>query len=323
MEDRDKPGPRRDLILLTGTPLSSNDDVHGYTALLNKVSGESWGTIGEFRSEFVEDYDYFDEPLVWRNHDRMQAALMHNAVTVHQEDVLTELPPLTVTPFEYALSDEHMVIYNKVAREKLLEFEGQDTISFTNSSAAAAAMQQVVIGVELYAKDEEHRVKLRKQITGLEVVDHVLERISGKKIIVFAYYQKSIEVIMQHLAARDLNPVEISGRTSNNQTSIDTFKSDDSCKAIVIQIASGGAGLEFQDDAHHVLFMEFPKVAKDFRQAVARVYRKGQKHPVQVWVATALKTVQVRQLKNVMAKDEEVNRVQVTSRDLRDYLYGE
>ena len=164
MEDRDKPGPRRDLILLTGTPLSSNDDVHGYTALLNKVSGESWGTIGEFRSQFVEEYDYFDEPLVWRNHDRMQAALMHNAVTVHQEDVLTELPPLTVTPFEYALSDEHMVIYNKVAREKLLEFEGQDTISFTNSSAAAAAMQQVVIGVELYAKDEEHRVKLRKQI---------------------------------------------------------------------------------------------------------------------------------------------------------------
>ena len=51
MEDRDKPRPRRDLILLTGTPLSSNDDVHGYTALLNKVSGESWGTIGEFRSK--------------------------------------------------------------------------------------------------------------------------------------------------------------------------------------------------------------------------------------------------------------------------------
>ena len=128
---------------------------------------------------------------------------------------------------------------------------------------------------------------------------------------------------MQHLAARDLNPVEISGRISNNQTSIDTFKSDDSCKAIVIQIASGGAGLEFQDDAHHVLFMEFPKVAKDFRQAIARVYRKGKKNPVQVWVTTALKTGQARQLNNVMAKDEDVNRVQVTSRDLRDYLYGE
>ena len=103
MEDRDKPGPRRDLILLTTVYRSRElSDVHGYTALLNKVSGESWGTIGEFRSQFVEEYDYFDEPLVWRDHDRMQAALMHNAVTVHQEDVLTELPPLTVTPFEYA-----------------------------------------------------------------------------------------------------------------------------------------------------------------------------------------------------------------------------
>ena len=98
MEDRDKPGPRRDLILLTGTPLSSNDDVHGYTALLNKVSGESWGTIGEFRSQFVEEYDYFDEPLVWRNHDRMQAALMHNAVTVHGRAVIDGDVGLTESP---------------------------------------------------------------------------------------------------------------------------------------------------------------------------------------------------------------------------------
>lgn len=320
MEDKK---PLRHLILLTGTPLSNNIDVHGYTKLLNRNCGPRWENKAAFLNEFAKEINIFKEVVEWKNHEDMQDAFMFNAVSVQQADVLKDLEEPIFTVFEYALSDEHQKIYRKVATEKLLEFEGQKSISFDNSSAAAAALQQVVIGVELYAENEAQRQKLRKGVAGLEVIDNVLGKVNDNKLIIFAYYEKSIEVIMQHLAQLGKNPAEISGRISNNQRSIDKFKNDDSCKVIVIQISSGGAGLEFQDVCHKVLFMEFPKVAKDFRQAVARVHRKGQSKPVHVWVASAVKTVQVRQLKNVMRKDEEVNKVQVSHKNLKEYLYGD
>jgi SNF2 family DNA or RNA helicase len=309
----------RDLILLTGTPLSTPADIYGYSRFLNP----NWLTKGIFEAHHVAEYDHFGKPVKWKNQDELQKVFMEFACRVQQEDVLTDLPEIYYEPFVYALNPEHQKIYDKVVKEKLLELKGQKDVSFNNASAAAAALQQVVIGVEKYAKSEAEAQKLRKKIAGLEVIDLTMGKIGDEKMIIFAYYQKSIEVMVDHCKERGWNPAEISGRISNNQKSIEKFKEDPTCKVIIIQVISGGSGLEFQDVCRNVLFMEFPKLAKDFRQAVARVYRKGQKLLTRVWIATALKTVQVRQQKRVLERDEEVNQVQITYKDLQDYLYGD
>ena len=257
---------RRDLILLTGTPLSSPGDIYGYSRFLYP----SWLTKGIFEAHHVEEYDFFGKPIKWKNQDKMQEVVMHNSCRVQQEDVLTDLPEIFYEPFVYELHPDHQKIYTKVVNEKLLELKNQQDISFNNASAAAAALQQVILGVEKYAKSESEAEKLRQKIAGLEVIDYTMTKIGDEKMIIFAYYQKSIEVMMDHCKNQGWNPTEISGRISNNQKSIDKFKTDPTCKVIIIQVISGGSGLEFQDVCRNVLFMEFPKLAKDFRQAVNR-----------------------------------------------------
>ena len=52
----------RDLILLTGTPLSTPADIYGYSRFLNP----NWLTKGIFEAHHVAEYDHFGQPLKWK-----------------------------------------------------------------------------------------------------------------------------------------------------------------------------------------------------------------------------------------------------------------
>ena len=63
-------------------------------------------------------------------------------------------------------------------------------------------------------------------------------------------------------------------------------------------------------------------IAKDFIQAVGRIDRNGQKEVCRVRVASAKGTLQVRRQESLLAKDSEANKIQLTYKDLRDWIFG-
>jgi len=68
--------------------------------------------------------------------------------------------------------------------------------------------------------------------------------------------------------------------------------------------------------------VEHPYRASDLRQAVARVHRDGQKNAVNVRIAVAQRTLQVRLWEFLQDNDSLVNTVLRGPKDIRDSLEG-
>jgi SNF2 family DNA or RNA helicase len=103
---------------------------------------------------------------------------------------------------------------------------------------------------------------------------------------------------------------------------VDRFLEDPTCRVLIAQPLSAGMGLNLQGVSSDVLFLETPLVPKDFHQAVGRVYREGQTKTPNVRIAIAAGTIQERLHRQLLLKDELVNKVQIGFQNLREAIYG-
>lgn len=159
--------------------------------------------------------------------------------------------------------------------------------------------------------------------TGLDVLDETLEELAGRKLLLFASYRMTNRNLVEYLKPH--NGVAIYGDITPNKQrdNLDRFIEDPDCRVLIAQHQSAGYGIDgLQDVCSDVLFLESPLVPSQFHQAVARLYRQGQKHNVNVRIAIAENTIQVKLHRDLMSKDELANLVQGAWEDLRDAIYG-
>ena len=128
---------------------------------------------------------------------------------------------------------------------------------------------------------------LRRQTAELKV-DTCIEKIkeyveSVDKLVIFAYHHSVIERIKNEL--KEYSPAVLTGSTpqKNRQSTIDLFIQRPNIRVFLGQIQAAGEGIDgLQNVAHNVLFVESSWVPGEISQAIARVWRLGQKHPVLV-----------------------------------------
>lgn len=126
------------------------------------------------------------------------------------------------------------------------------------------------------------------------------------KVVVFAYYKAAIEFLREEFA--EYNPAVLYGETTDGHAEVTKFKKDDSCRMIILNWMSGGAGLNLQV-ASHIVFYECPTSPKDATQAIARCDRTGQQNLVNVYFMRVLGTLSDRNFKKLLEAEEDVNRV--------------
>lgn len=107
---------------------------------------------------------------------------------------------------------------------------------------------------------------------------------SSGKLVIFAYHHSVIERLEHEL--KEYGTLTLTGSTSqsNRQRAIDTFRQEGSSKKVFIgQIQAAGEGIDgLQDVCHHILFVESSWVPGEISQAIARLWRIGQKQSVLV-----------------------------------------
>lgn len=316
---------QRNLILMTGTPLTTPEDVYGFTRFYNP---KAYPTRGFFDARHIGSRDMFERVQSWKDLDHLHENFMHNCARSFRREIDKDLPEVSYEPIFYELAPEHYAKYKQIAEHAMLEIDQGDSVDFLTQSALQNALQQVIIGYEHYFETEAERQRARKQVAALELLDEVMSSLGERKLIVFAYYQKAIQTLLSHGAA--YNAVAVNGQLTAKQReqNLERFVSDPSCRLLIGQPLSMGSGLDtLKDVCHEVLFLELPMVAKDFIQAVGRIDRNGQTQRCRVMVAVAEGTVQVRRQKTLLDKDSLANRVQnpstaMTKSDLRDWIYG-
>jgi SNF2 family DNA or RNA helicase len=307
------------LMLLTGTPLAKIMDGYAYIAL---VAPTIYRGLQHYENIHIEEWDFFGAPVEYRHLDVLERNMRVNAVRILKEDVLTDLPQVTYTPLHYDLEEDHLNLYMKLAEEQLLEFNDGSRLDATEATKLWHALQQIVMNYDYFSDDPEN-VSM-----GFRIIDQTMSELEADyghqhgKLIVFTNYKQT----SQHVTAftQKYGAVAVYGEipAGEQQTNIDRFVDDPTCRILVAQVQSAGYGLNLQDCCADVLFLEAPLSPIHFEQAVGRVYRNGQKRKVHVRVAIAQGTIQVHLSNILMSKDTLVNQVLRNYQDIRQALYG-
>lgn len=305
----------RHLSILTGTPLTHPADAYAYIKLL---APGVYRNRSHFERTHVAETGEHGKVRAWRNLDLMEQNLKINTSRVIRREVRAELPPVNHIPMVYDLAPAHKKLYNRIADERLVEFECGKEINAISASALRTTLQQVVLNWGDYAGDENLRP------AALDLVDAVMAELGDKeKLVVVANFTKSNRMLLDSL--KQYGAVAIYGDVSKagKAQALHDFVHNPSCRVILLQPYSAGFGVDgLQKVCSEMLFLEAPTVAPPFHQTVARLDRDGQENPVNCRVAIAAGTVQVGMFRSLLDNDATVNSIQGGYKDLKESIFG-
>lgn len=314
-----------DMILLSGTPLTTPLDAYAYIKLISP-------TIYKHQQEFLNlhagERDFYDKIVSWERLDLLASNFKVNAVRLFKRDVLKDLPPVTYDPIHYDLEPAHEKLYQAIANEQLTKLASEGKDDTGSESSLYQKLQQVVMCPEHFAEKPI-------RATGYDLLDEVLDEVGAadsKKLIVVTWYRRSSEAVFNYLTSqspgwrgtKDSAALLVGGLSdSQRERALDRFMTDDKCRALVLQPGAGGKGTDgLQDVCSDMMFLELPLTAIDFQQTVGRLDRPGQTKPVHVRAAIAEGTVQHQMWLNSLEKEALANKVQRSWEDLKEAVYG-
>ncbi len=168
--------------------------------------------------------------------------------------------------------------------------------------------------IEKYLYTGEENESIRRKIgcgkiePSVEIIANILE--SEEKIVVFAYHTDVILGLEKNLA--DYNPVVLRGATPSGkrQETIDRFQKDPECRVFIGQVQAAGEGIDgLQHAARMGVFVETNCPPGTVKQAIGRLYRKGQKHSCLFQFLLVEGTVDEEILNQTLFKDENIRQV--------------
>lgn len=308
----------QDLLLLTGTPLSSPGDVYAYVKL---VSPMIYRSQKQFENIHVEERDFFDKVTKWRRLDLLQENLLTNSCRILKEEMLPYLKRPIYVPTPYSLDKQHMALYRQLMDEQLLVLENGSRIDATTASRLYHAAQQIVTNLEKYSGDEKRRS------SSYDVLDNVVSELGidaggSAKLVVFTIYRETSRRVLKYLQPYGAVACYSEVSPTQQAKNIDRFMSDPSCRILVAQPLSAGYGLNLQEVCSDELFLETPIIPAHFHQGVSRVYRDGQTRVPVIRIGIAEGTIQEKLHNQLLEKDELINKVQIGFKDLKEAIYG-
>ena len=198
-------------------------------------------------------------------------------------DRINRIVPVTLT-------DEEQKVYKKLEKEHLLELDNETEVSAANAAAVMGKLLQLSGGA-IYDDDggvvEFHQEKIR-------ALEEIIET-SDEPVLVFYGYR--------HERSRILKAFEKYGpRELKTEDDIKDWN-DGKIRVLIAHPASVGYGLNLQDGGHIIAWLTLPWSLDQYQQAVARLYRQGQRRPVIVHHLIAAGTVDEQVMEALQKKN--------------------
>lgn len=266
-----KPYIRR-IVGLTGTPAPNGImDLWSQVYLLD--GGERlYDTITKFRTRY---FDQYQAGSGLRNYSAKAGAfelvsekIKDLCISMKAEDYL-ELPGLTEHEVWVALDDKAKTAYREMEKQMILELPEGEEITAMNGAALSNKLLQLCNGAvydETGAYHEVHNCKI-------EALLETIEQLQGQRVLVFYSFKHDKDRIMKalpkNLRVRELKKPE--DQTDWNMGKIDV---------LLAHPASAGHGLNLQQGGNHMIWFGLNWSLELYQQAVARLYRQGQKERV-------------------------------------------
>lgn len=282
---------------LTGTP-SPNGlmDLFGQIYILD--FGRSLGRyITHFRMNFFQRsaFNIYEWKPQADAFQRIVSMIKPLILQLSAEDYLA-MPELVDRVIQVTLPSQAMKVYEEVEDEFLSEMEGGNLVA-ANAAVAGIKCRQIANGA-VYDQDRKvHLIHDEK----LDALEGILEELNGAPTLILYEFDHDKQRILSRLG--DVPVLGAGVNAKRLDEIIDGFNAG-RIKYLLGHPASMGHGLNLQGSCHHVIWFGITWNLEFYDQAIARVYRQGQKaEHVYVYHIVAKDTLDEKVLATLVSKD--------------------
>jgi SNF2 family DNA or RNA helicase len=265
------------LWMMTGTPAAqSPEDAYGLAKLVSPDRVPKYYT--QWRDLVMQKITMFKWVPRPRAKDMVFNALQP-AIRFTKEQCL-DLPDIMYTRRDVELTPQQEKYYKAMKSFMMLQAAGEE-VSAVNAAANMNKLLQISCGAVYSDTGEVVRFDASNRLT---VMDEIIDE-SDKKTIIFAPFRHTIELIKDHLSARNVGTLYIHGDVSPAKRGdiIQAFQNDPDVKVIVIQPQAASHGITLTA-ASSVIWFGPTSSVDTYLQANARAHRKGQDTKVTVFM---------------------------------------
>lgn len=246
---------------LTGSPVHE-----GYTGLFAQLlvidGGKAYGTS---KQKFLLDYFYPTdyEQRNWEVRDNQLQPLLSRLKNIWytMPDYTHELPPVNEQPVRFELSNANMAIYKDFAKHSVLEYGG-DVIVADNAAVLSGKLEQVTSSFIYDGEDVVELGSLDRQ----NAFKHLRGTINENCVIFYNFEEEKLQ-LMEALAGDYMLLEQKGAKDAWNAGTV---------KNLLLHPKSAGHGLNLQHGGRYVIWYS-PIWSNDtFKQAIARLWRRGQ-----------------------------------------------
>jgi hypothetical protein len=281
---------------LTGTPRpNSSMDLFMPAAVI--TNGALWGHAfipwqkRHFRPRDPFGHEWIALPEA---EERITADFGTVAMTVADED-MPDLPPLNIVESHLQLPDSVMVTYRAMARELCAEV-GDRTIGVASMMIATSKLAQIANGF-LYGEGNDDAVFIHDlKIAWLK---ELVESLDGEPLLIAYEFVEDLRTIR-----RALGQVPALGGATSAREALPLIAewNEGVLPLLAFHPAAAGHGLNLQHGGSRMAWLSPSWSAELTQQAIARIYRPGQKRHVTVHVCVATGTVDEMKRNRVLGK---------------------
>ena len=284
------------IVGLTGTPApNSLIDLWPQIYLLDR--GERLGsTITGFRNGYFNPGRRDPSKFIvytWELKDGAEEEIYEKigdiCLSMKAKDHLPNLPARIDNVISVKLSAKERTTYERLERDKVLEFENQDVIA--NSAAGLMGKLLQMSNGEVY-DDEGNTVHIHDR--KLDALGEIIEEAQGQPILLFYSYKHDRDRIRHEFKqSEEIDQADSIERWNKGEIPL-----------LIAHPASAGHGLNLQDGGHIIVWFGLTWSLELYQQANARLDRQGQKESVIIHHLLIENSVDEHVLKVLQGKEE-------------------
>lgn len=282
---------------MTGTPIGR--DPLNFWAQFHVIDrGETLGTNKTIFQQalFTPQANYWGG-LQWifpeKNKPILHKMLGHRSIR-YADHECSDLPPVVMIKMPLVLAPDARVVYQQHVLESIEQAKGNNADAKQQRKNFYSKTRQIASGF-LYEDVDEERVALCFNNPKLDALEEILADVPDDcKVVIFHVFNQSGLDIVNRLKKLKINYAAMNVTAEGNKVDeYKKFKQNDKTQVLVVNIASGGEGLNLQN-ANYCIFYENTDRPDVYRQALKRCHRTGQQKKVYVYQLYMKNTVELK-----------------------------
>ena len=288
---RRTPGLITRLHLLTATPAAETYE-HLFAQVYLMDLGQRLGkNITAYRNEFFVHNRWTHQYTLRPNAEHQILDRIKDICLVLKAEDYLQIEKPTIVPQYIRLPSHAMELYETMKRDFVVTLPNGAEIEADNAAALSGKLQQIASGVLYETQQIEdwdtQDIKKVKRVHNIhehkiDALREITESLGSKPVLVVYHFKSSLDRLRKAFPKAVV--MDKDGKCVKPWNS-------GKIPMLLIHPQSAAHGLNLQFGGHNMVFFDIPWSLEQYLQAIGRLARQGQKHPVIVKLLIAIGTV--------------------------------